>query len=469
VRPMFGMRARRARRILAVSGMAAALVAGTAVPAFAHASFPAATAFGFAPNTSGGTGAVGSTPPYAAATAQTLYLRVPFEQTEPFNGSDDTTVDVQVIVPAGWTSPVCGAAKKQLNDVSTNSTNQPGADAVGWTCEVLDVGGHKVVHWSGPQVVAPQTSNDSAQFFVFSVTTPSPTVQTTYNGTGGTEGFIVDQTYASGEAEHWIPNAAFPGTPPTGSTTSVASGLARTVAAAPLPPPDITVTVPTFVVRGDKDATTFKVIVTNGSASNFAMSSTDIDTTIDVEGVAVADPITPKSTATKTLKPGKSGAFTFSWAHGDSLLAGDAAEVTSCVTVPTSGGPVASCGTVTTPDGTLDLAVTTSASTLTTKKTIVSFKSKITNTGAVPVLLRSSNVDRTVEVDDVLYPGTIVSKTDPAKRKLLLPGKSVSYAFTSTLPTLIAGDDVHVQTCVDVHGDATAGDNCSLVHLDIAK
>ena len=54
-------------------------------------------------------------------------------------------------------------------------------------------------------------------------------MQTTYNGKDGTEGFIVDQQYASGEIVHWIPDAAFPGTVPAGAESVVASGLASTV------------------------------------------------------------------------------------------------------------------------------------------------------------------------------------------------------------------------------------------------
>jgi hypothetical protein len=202
----------------------------TALPAFGHASFPAATGFGFQPNTLGGTGAPGVTPPYPAGTTQTVYTRVPFEQTEPHNGSDDTTVDVSVVVPDGWTSPTCGAARKQINDLSTNNTNQPGATVTGWSCEVLTSGDNDVIHWSGPQVASPATAADSAQFFVFTVMTPSPAQQTTYNGLLGTEGFIVDQEYASGEIKHWIPDASFTGDPPLGSETIVAPGLARTVA-----------------------------------------------------------------------------------------------------------------------------------------------------------------------------------------------------------------------------------------------
>ena len=100
------IRRARARRIVVGTAAAVTVAAASALPALAHPGFSAAAGFGFAPNTSGGTGAVGSTPPYAPGTTQTLHLRVPFEQTEPFNGSDDTTVDVQVVVPNGWTNPV---------------------------------------------------------------------------------------------------------------------------------------------------------------------------------------------------------------------------------------------------------------------------------------------------------------------------------------------------------------------------
>lgn len=228
------IRRARARRIVVGTAAAVTVAAASALPALAHPGFSAAAGFGFAPNTSGGTGAVGSTPPYAPGTTQTLHLRVPFEQTEPFNGSDDTTVDVQVVVPNGWTNPVCGDQRTNQNNAGTNNTNQPNTVVSGWTCAVETANARKVLHWHGPQVQAPATAADSAVWFTFQVTTPSPLAQTTYNGVGfGIEGFIVDQQYASGETEHWIPNAAFPGNPPAGSTTTVAGGLARTVAAAP--------------------------------------------------------------------------------------------------------------------------------------------------------------------------------------------------------------------------------------------
>jgi hypothetical protein len=219
------------RRRLGV-GIALGLIAlvATALPAFGHASFPGAAGFGFQPNTMGGTGEVGSAPPYVAGSSPTIFARVPFERDGlPHNGSDDTTVDVNIIVPDGWTDPVCGEAETNVRDVTTNDTNQPGDPVAGWSCEILSVAGHDVVHFSGPQVVSPATADDSAQFFSFRVRTPSPVSQTTYNGTGGTEGFIIDQEYASGVIEHWIPHLDFPGTPPPGSETTVAGGLARTV------------------------------------------------------------------------------------------------------------------------------------------------------------------------------------------------------------------------------------------------
>ena len=226
-----GRSRRMTKRTVVVTGLALTGLVASAVPALAHASFPGYPTFGFAPNPTGGTGEEGSTPPYAANTVVTMATRVPYESPPPFNGSDNTTVDVQVIVPAGWTSPTCGAAKTQVKDPSTNNTNQPGTDVPGWTCQITTAGANQVVHWSGPQVQSPATAADSAQFFLFTVTTPMPEVQTTYNGTAGTEGFIVDQTYAGGEIEHWIPNEAYTGNPPEGSVTTVAAGLARTVAA----------------------------------------------------------------------------------------------------------------------------------------------------------------------------------------------------------------------------------------------
>lgn len=150
-------RARTKRRPVASLLVAAMTLAATivsALPASGHPSVPAAATFGFAPNPAGGSGALGSTPPYAPNAFTTISLRAPFEQTVLFNGSADTTVDVKAIVPAGWTNPSCGPAKVQINNSSTNNTNQAGADVPGWSCEIVDVAGRKVIHWSGPQTVA---------------------------------------------------------------------------------------------------------------------------------------------------------------------------------------------------------------------------------------------------------------------------------------------------------------------------
>ena len=90
-----------------------------------------------------------------------------------------------------------------------------------------------MLHWSGPQVVPPATKADSAVWFIFTVTTPMPTVLTTYNGAlgSGTEGFIVDQQYASGKGGHWFPDDNFPGVAPDGFEVEKSVALARTVAA----------------------------------------------------------------------------------------------------------------------------------------------------------------------------------------------------------------------------------------------
>ena len=220
------------RRLALTSTVALGGVLCGALPSWGHASFPSSAALGFLPNTAGGTGAPGAAPPYAPGEYVTISTRVPFEQTVPFNGADDTTVDLKIIVPAGWTNPSCGPARTQVNDASTANTNQPGREVLGWTCEITDDLVHKTIHWSGPQVKAPKTAADSAQFFTFSVTAPAPATQTTYNGKNGTEGFIADQLYASGHLVHWIPDAAYPGTEPVGAETVVASGLARTVGGA---------------------------------------------------------------------------------------------------------------------------------------------------------------------------------------------------------------------------------------------
>ena len=159
---------------------------------------------------------------------------MPFEQTEQFGGSDDTTVDVNIIVPAGWTNAACGSQFVNINTVDTEQHEPAGRDRPRLVVRGADGGQPRgrAFQWAAGRGTTDVA--DSAQWFSFSVTTPSPLAKTSYDGTNGTEGFIIDQTYASGEIMHWIPSAGFTGTPPAGSTTSVATGLKRTVAAVPV-------------------------------------------------------------------------------------------------------------------------------------------------------------------------------------------------------------------------------------------
>ena len=219
-----GVHWRWRRRAITVIGLAVATVVAVAVPALAHPSFPNVGP-GFA-NPAGGTGAGTQTPPYAPGSTNTLNLRMPFERDGViFQGAVNTTVDVTVTIPAGWTNPACGAASTSVGD------SQVGTVVPGWSCALETADGHAVLHWSGPQVSPPQTAADSAQFFTFQVTVPSPANQTSYGAFGGPEGFFAVQKYADGDTSIWkCPNDPRP-------ATDVAAGLVRTVAGTSLPPP----------------------------------------------------------------------------------------------------------------------------------------------------------------------------------------------------------------------------------------
>jgi hypothetical protein len=233
------------RRTGLIAGLAIAGMIASATPALAHAGFSSYAGFSNQPNPLGSTSS-----PYAPGTRYTLVVRAAVETTSPYNNSDDTNVKVEINVPSGWTDPVCGSAMLQVNNSGTGSTNQPGAAVNGWSCSVSTVGSNKVIRFTGPQVVSPATKADSAQFFSFNVTTPTPATKTAYSGAGTTQGFIVDQTYASGANSHWYPNAAYQGTAPDGTTRNeLATGLVRTVNPAPGSPTAV------LARRGNKSAT----------------------------------------------------------------------------------------------------------------------------------------------------------------------------------------------------------------------
>ncbi|MGH3821355.1 MAG: hypothetical protein ACRDRA_00690, partial [Pseudonocardiaceae bacterium] len=206
------------RRAIAVIGLGVAAVVAVATPALGHPVF-SNDAPGF-PNLQG------SVPkPYPAGSRPTLNMFVAFEQEGViFNGAENTTVDVKVTVPAGWTSPACGAVSTSVG------YRQVGTVVPGWTCTIETADGHQVLHWSGPQISPAQTFADSAQFVTFQVTVPSPATQTSYGATGGPEGFYVEQRYADGATSLWrTPNSPRPG--------EVANGIVRTVASITAPPP----------------------------------------------------------------------------------------------------------------------------------------------------------------------------------------------------------------------------------------
>jgi hypothetical protein len=213
------------RGVITVIGLAVATAMVFAVPAWAHPVFSNDEP-GF-PNPMGGTGKPGQTPPYPAGARPTLNMFLPFEQDGVvFHGAENTTVDVRVTLPAAWANPACGPARTS----PAVGYRQMGTVVTGWSCVVETVSGHQVLHWTGPPVSSAQTHDDSAQFFTFQATMPSPVTTTSYGAVGGPEGVHVKQVYANGASSLWTP----PNDPPAGES---APGIVRTVAAAAAPPP----------------------------------------------------------------------------------------------------------------------------------------------------------------------------------------------------------------------------------------
>ena len=201
-------------RALTVIGLALTTTVALAIPALAHPTF-SNNGPGF-PNPQGSVDN-----PYPAGSRPTLNMFVEFEQDGViFHGAVNTTVDVAVTLPTGWTSPACGAAS------TTTGNQQVGTTVPGWSC-VLETtaDGHQVLHWSGPQVSPTQTDADSVQYVTFQATMPSPATLTSYGAIGGPEGIHVKQVYADGTTALFTP----PNDPQPGA--EVAEGLVRTVAA----------------------------------------------------------------------------------------------------------------------------------------------------------------------------------------------------------------------------------------------
>ena len=313
---------RSIRRTGLIVGICLAGLIASATPAFAHAGFSSYAGFSNQPNPLGST-----TSPYAPGTRYTLVVRTAVETTSPFNGSDDTNVKIEINVPSGWTDPACGSALLQVNNSGTGYTNQPGAAVNTWSCSVITVGSNKVIRFTGPQVASPATKADSAQFFSFNVTTPTPATKTSYSGAAGTQGFIVDQTYASGANSHWYPNADYQGTAPEGTTRNeLATGLVRTVNPAPGSPTAVLVT------RGNKAAAVSWTAPENNGGS--AITGYTVSASPQVGGVTKT--CTTSSTTTCTVSGLTNGtAYTFT-ARATNAIGNSAASAMSQAITPST-------------------------------------------------------------------------------------------------------------------------------------
>jgi hypothetical protein len=247
------------RGVITVIGLTVATVMVLAVPAWAHPVFSNDEP-GF-PNPMGGTGGPGQTPPYPAGTRPTLNMFLPFEQDGVvFHSAENTTVDVRVTIPPTWANPACGPARTS----PPVGYRQLGTVVTGWNCAVETVSGHQVLHWTGPQVSPAQTHDDSAQFFTFQATMPSPATTTSYGAVGGPEGVHVKQVYANGASSLWTP----PNDPPAGE---IAPGIVRTVAAAnppaPTPAPKPGVPAPGTTTHGSTQGATAPGALTHSGAT----------------------------------------------------------------------------------------------------------------------------------------------------------------------------------------------------------
>ncbi len=274
-------RTAQTKRVAAVAGAASLALLAAALPAAAHPSFASAPTVGFNPNPQGGFGVGNVAPPFGPTTQYTAAFRLPDEVTTLHNGVDDNTVKAVIQIPAGWTNPTCGDARSEINDASTSATNQPGAVVAGWTCAVTTepgaagVGDRQFLTWTGPQAA---TSEASAEFFLFSVTTPTPTTLTRYGALADTatpptfatgEGFVSTQIYASyaagppatGQIRNWYP----PNHPLAAGSGNTAGGLVRTVS--PTAPPTGTPGNQTVTaVVGGPPAGTFSLSIPNNNA-----------------------------------------------------------------------------------------------------------------------------------------------------------------------------------------------------------
>jgi hypothetical protein len=224
-------------------------------------------------------------------------------------------------------------------------------------------------------------------------------------------------------------------------------------------------------VKAHKPFTKFQVWVENLFGERTLVDISEVNVSITVNG----DPVDPGEIViakpiARNIREGKIGKFGFIWNHGQNTLrAGDEIVITACVDVDGDDNEANNCGSISRPDGIIDLAPDASkAKDIRVGKTSSKFKVSLFNVGEVAAVLDLDDleVSATINGDDAAVQPQKVGPLDKItllpKAKMVKPPvfkfdiwryKSLNVALQWDHGQLEIGDEIEITACSTVPGD----------------
>lgn len=215
------------------------------------------------------------------------------------------------------------------------------------------------------------------------------------------------------------------------------------------------------VFRGHRDRSRVKVTVTNVGTGTVWVGGDDVTFEVTEDGSPTGHEIVPKGAPRRPLAPGRSRVFSADWVHGPSLTLADRLSVRACVTLTGDDRSSNDCDAVTVPSDPVDLAVVTTAGPARLRSTAWPVTVAVTNQGSGPVVVRPADVSFVVARDGSPTGASPTPVQDPARRRLIRPGRTLTFAFSLPLSGMAEGDLLELTACVAAPADAVAGNDCA--------
>jgi hypothetical protein len=217
-------------------------------------------------------------------------------------------------------------------------------------------------------------------------------------------------------------------------------------------------------------SSTVTIFVTNVGGVTVTADPAYVTWTATVNGVPVADPITPTSVATKPLKPAATVGFSYTWSYGMHVHAWDAIVLSACYHHPGDVVAANDCTSYTYGVGqTIDLATSLAISNVPAGiGSSMRYTITVSNLGTADVALDPEQIVTSMVINGVTDTTGQVTVNSPLGRVLIGAGKSVIYTLTWKSPiTVPEGAAQTITARVDVPTDVDVSNDVATSSLEM--